>query len=627
MTTLNGAISQVQADPTFAALPPDAQSQYLQEEVLPKADPTFKQLKPDEQQQYIQQEILPKLQPVQYPGPIQAAPPVQQSSPGVPAPFSAYLPKGLPGVEYAAENWASQLPGQITGAIQKEGQTFMDPHGSSVATAALSSLVQAPRDIAQSAADLTNAGLSAYMGVPYDPNNDAYTLPTVKDIPFIGNEMARSINEHPLTNFVTEGAAPVGELAGLLKRPTLKIPKIPSFPNPFKRKAPVVAPIPYKGRSVIPTRVLPKATQGEYGVGTRLLNGSPQEIAASAAQRMAAEVDRIAREGLAAQGSHGKNAFSLSLKQYTPEARAAIRDRMSAIKAEIRANERAQSKSQQPKRQQPAQGGKGQQQQKAPLNRQKEGQIDVQTPKEIQATLAQAHNKALEARVWYDAEGGKGRVSEDEKFGLAPERIEATKARIEALEAKIETAKASGRSTKTNDELLRQAKASLDTRSGIVDKGPQVVGGESLDKAYGTPRVVSIVEPPSSRLDGSITYKTLDESGIPKTRHVDHPESGSRTLRVELTGEAAKYELAENPETGKLQARHIGSGEFIKPGESKGSAYTSTLRGNAHALVAKIKAGEVLSNDDMMSVNDLKESDIKKLTPEERKKIGEQVDC
>lgn len=174
-----------------------------------------------------------------------------------------------------------------------------------------------------------------------------------------------------------------------------------------------------------------------------------------------------------------------------------------------------------------------------------------QPHQEINKTLVQAHKQGMEARVWYEAEGGNARVNED--------------------------------------RVVAEGKA----RDGRTEAN--VKGGEALELIHGEPRTVSIVDRPYSDANGNIVYTTLDETGIPKTRHVDHAESGSKTLRVELTGEKAKFEYVENPATGKKQARNVETGEFITPGKSKGSAYTSTVKADLakmQEVVKKAKAGK-----------------------------------
>jgi hypothetical protein len=216
--------------------------------------------------------------------------------------------------------------------------------------------------------------------------------------------------------------------------------------------------------------------------------------------------------------------------------------------------------------------------------------VKRQTKQEVQSRLTRAYREGHEVKIWYEAEGGQARV---------------------------------------NEERIITEGTGRDGR--VVAKQ---VGGESLESAFGEPRTVSIVEAPTSDASGNIIYKTTDETGIPKTRHVSH-KSGSQTLKVEFTGEKAKFEYVENPATGKKQVRNIETGEFIEPGKSKGSAYTSTLKSDLskmQSVLERVKRGESVTAEEIRdAAKPMTEEEFinktKDLDDGSIDEMGKKVDC
>ncbi len=178
-----------------------------------------------------------------------------------------------------------------------------------------------------------------------------------------------------------------------------------------------------------------------------------------------------------------------------------------------------------------------------------------------------------------------------------------------AKEAKVVTGKAQKRE-KAGGQNARSIKQTAQTarKKGLQvelnyhaeggESRPRGIGGESGHKKFGAPRVETVVNVDVDA-KGNDIIRTIDENGQPRTRHVYHPESGSRITSMKLTEIPAKHEYVTNPDTGKAQVRDIKTGKWVAPKAVESAHYTSDIK-KSMDILERVQRGEDVSIDEIM---------------------------
>lgn len=545
---------------------------------------------------------------------------------------------GLSGVANAGLGYlkgVGQQIGQIPAALGAEANQFThDPSAGLKAYAATGSgLAQGVRDLGQFPADLVNGAASAWMGAPYDPKNAAYTLPNVKDIPFVGKALDQNMQDHPVFSTVGNmvgGYMPVAEALGLGRLGKTK--KAP--PRLYGRVA---------------TRELPKPVTGDYGMNTRLLRGNPEEIQIGQIQRNTTQVIKdaathtgideatTARERMKALKNAHDHYEELGKKTENPRVKKALQKAQADLQAahashnykallkEERATQGRLKKMENEARK--LKDHKAKQMVKDQLaleraeskNRQRElNQLKASMQEHARVQDLQAKQAAASDKTLNKAERESQQRAAKQLQAAIKERLSEQKAQAEQQngpkqqpkedkqpgQQAPEQGKGKNKAVdQTTASKLKQIRAAIDNKHGLKLEYEAEKSGETGSYRHKTisPYQVEVNK------SGVIQVRAINDEGQIRT-YLLGDTSGSKIVSAESTGEPSPHEAVNHPETGKLTARVREGAEVAQV--KKTGVKSSEIRANLAKMKAVLDATSPSVNDIMEAAKGLDDAEV-----------------